>query len=90
VDRRGQDKSAAEKRYQFAMDAKPWPQVLQCSAKSAMANNSELGAGGKLTFIGPKGKTYTLGEILEVLDQALINAKYRLLRSDRPITLSRG
>ncbi len=77
-----------EKRYSVEMRDKPWSAVLEWYADISglvmMGSNKPTGT---FTFISPKGKTYTLGEITDILNDGLADQKYILLRRENSFTL---
>jgi type II secretory pathway component GspD/PulD (secretin) len=83
-------KKPAEARYQFAMDAKPWQQVLQWLSDTSGKPVVHDGARptGNLTFIGPKNKTYTLAEIVEILNEGLRRDNLRLVHGEKAYALT--
>jgi RNA polymerase sigma factor (sigma-70 family) len=78
-----------EKRYQFEMRDKPWTQVLEWYADaSGLAYVGSSKPTGTFTFIPPKGKRqYTLAEITDLLNEALLAQKYILIRRTATFTV---
>jgi RNA polymerase sigma factor (sigma-70 family) len=85
-----------EKQYYFAMDNKPWGEVLQwLSEQTGLACVSASKPTGAFTFVPPRVngslKEYTIPEILDILNEALqangTAQKFVLLRRDRTILL---
>jgi type II secretory pathway component GspD/PulD (secretin) len=84
-----QDKDAApakpgEKRIAFDMRAMPWSQVLEwLSEQTGLPVITEYKLSNTLTYISPKGKTYTIPEVIDVLNQSLAaqpTGKYIIIR----------
>jgi RNA polymerase sigma factor (sigma-70 family) len=83
---------AAEKRYAFEMRDKPWAQVFEwLSEQTGLAFVSPYKPTGTFTFVPPKGKQYTIPEIFDFINDALLantNAqKYLLLRREKTFGL---
>src|SRR5262249_30175323 len=78
-----------EKRYEFEMREQPWDKVLEWYARST--GLAYVGTGkpaGTFTFVPPRPRqTYTLGEITDVLNEALLAQKYLLARRTASFTL---
>ncbi len=71
----------------FAMRDKPWSTVLEWLCEqtgySFVGNIIPKGPTGSFTFIGPKGKTYTAPEVIDILNEGLLQQKFVLIRRDR-------
>jgi hypothetical protein len=79
-----------EKRYRFEMDQQPWSRVFDwLTETTGKPLISQYRPTGTFTFKGPPGKEYTLGEIIDILNDSLKNLpqKYRLVRRERSFTL---
>lgn len=79
------------KRYTLAFRNKPWGEVLEWLARqSGMPVLSPSKPDGSFTFIPPRGKTYTMPEILDILNEKLSShptQKYLLIRRERSFVL---
>ncbi len=85
-----------EKRFAFSFDNKPWTQVLEWFADNAkLAFVGNYKPAGTFTFVPPKVngqlKTYTLAEIVDILNEALVvnssTKRYVLVRRSQSFTL---
>ena len=85
------DTPAQEPEKLFAMEfrQKPWNQVLEWLADQTgmPITPAEIKLSGTFTFISPKGKLYTLPEVIDILNEALIQQKHILIRRERLFTL---
>ncbi|HEY2148338.1 MAG TPA: hypothetical protein VGH32_10400, partial [Pirellulales bacterium] len=67
--------ASTEKRIAFAMDGKPWDAVFKWLAnetgKEVVANFKPTGT---FTFIGPDKKTYTLPQVIDIINGGLLSA----------------
>jgi type II secretory pathway component GspD/PulD (secretin) len=83
--------AGGEKTFTFEFQNKPWGQVLEwLSDQSGLALVSPFKPTGTFTFVPPKGKTYTLREIIDILNEGLLASstqKYLLIRGERTLTL---
>ncbi len=81
-----------EKRIAFAMDGKPWDAVFKWLAnetgKEVVANFKPTGT---FTFIGPDKKTYTLPQVIDIINGGLLSAsqtqKFYLVNGEQTFTL---
>jgi uncharacterized protein (TIGR03067 family) len=85
-------KAPREKRYPFEMKDKPWKDVMEWFADvSGLRYTGKETPPGKFTFTPAKGKEYTIPEIVDVINDALLadkKAPYLLVR--RPMQPPRG
>src|SRR5262249_30227598 len=83
---------AEEKRYTLAMDRKPWKEVIEWFADvSGLSYVGKETPPGTFTFTAPKDKQYTVPEIVDILNEALMadqKTPYILMRRPRTFTLS--
>jgi len=79
----------AEKTYKFEMGDKPWGAVLQWLAdQTGMPVMTVLKPSGKLTFVAPKSDMkYTMGNIVDLLNEALVSQRLLLIRGNAVIRL---
>jgi RNA polymerase sigma-70 factor (ECF subfamily) len=77
-------KPPAEKQYAFEMKEKPWKEVIEWFADvSGLRYTGKETPPGAFTFTPPKGKQYTIPEIVDILNEALLADKktpYLLIR----------
>jgi hypothetical protein len=81
-----------EKRYPFEMVDRPWKEVFgyltDITGKPLISVNRP---DGTFTYKGPPGKTYTVGEIVAIINDSLANKerkpRLRLVRRERSFTL---
>lgn len=70
-----------EKRVAFAMEAKPWNQVFKwlsdATGQPVIAAALPVGT---FSFVSPKDRTYTIGEIVDVVNEGLQGSKFILIR----------
>jgi RNA polymerase sigma-70 factor (ECF subfamily) len=81
---------AAEKRYTFSMQNKPWKDVLEWfSDQTDLVFVGTRKPSGTFTFVSPKGKEYTISEIVDILNEALMaeKDKYILIVREKTFTL---
>jgi RNA polymerase sigma factor (sigma-70 family) len=81
---------AEEKRYSFEMREQPWSKVFEWfSDITGLAYVSPNKPTGTFTFIPPKGKQYTIREIFDILNEALLanTPKYVLIRGEKTFHL---
>ena len=84
--------ASTEKQIAFAMDGKPWDAVFKWLAnetgKPVIANFKPTGT---FTFIGKDTKTYTLPEVIDIINGGLLSAsqtqKYYLVNGEQSFTL---
>jgi RNA polymerase sigma factor (sigma-70 family) len=71
-----------EKRHEFEMREQPWAKVFEWySNQTGLGYVGTSKPTGTFTFIPPRGKrTYTLAEITDILNEALLERKYLLIR----------
>jgi RNA polymerase sigma-70 factor (ECF subfamily) len=76
--------AAEEKRYTFEMRNKPWQDVTEWFADvSGLRYTGKETPPGTFTFNGPKDKQYTIPEIVDIINEALLankKAPYLLVR----------
>jgi RNA polymerase sigma factor (sigma-70 family) len=72
---------AEEKKFSFEMRDQPWPKVFQwLSDQTGQPVIMLSKPRGTFTFMGPAKRTYTLGEIIDVMNEALLKQKVLLIR----------
>jgi RNA polymerase sigma-70 factor (ECF subfamily) len=80
-------KTPAEKRYTFSMKDKPWKDIGEWFADvSGLRYTGKETPPGTFTFNGPKDKQYTIPEIVDIINDALLadkKAPYLLIRRPR-------
>jgi RNA polymerase sigma factor (sigma-70 family) len=81
-----------EKTYTFEMRDQPWAKVLEWYAEnSGLPFVGSFKPTGTFTFIPPRGKKYTLGEITDCINEALLGngqtQRYLLVRRAASFTL---
>jgi RNA polymerase sigma factor (sigma-70 family) len=78
-----------EKRREFEMREQPWAKVFEWySNQTGLGYVGTVKPTGTFTFIPPRGKrTYTLAEITDILNEALLARKYLLLRRTATFTV---
>ena len=84
------EKKPPEKMISFEMRDKPWGQVLEWfSDQSSLPFIGNIKPTGTFTFIAPRGapKQYTIPQIIDILNEALLNQKYVLIRRTASFTL---
>src|SRR5262249_3657770 len=74
----------ADKKIAFSMDGKPWKQVFAwLTEETELPVTCNGFPQGSFTFIGPPKKTYTIPEIIDIINDALLSGsatqKYVLL-----------
>src|SRR5437867_2021244 len=78
----------AEKRVAFTMDGKPWGEVLTWLTElTGLPISGPHKPTGTIVFTPPKGKTYTIPEIIDILNEGLLLQKYVLIRRMQSFTL---
>jgi type II secretory pathway component GspD/PulD (secretin) len=77
-------KSSTQKRFSFEMRDKPWGSVLEWLSDQSGLPYSGNRPTGTFTFVAPndKGKRYTLSEIIDILNDALVKQQYLLVRGE--------
>jgi RNA polymerase sigma-70 factor (ECF subfamily) len=84
-------KAPEEKRYVFEMKDKPWKEVIEWFADvSGLRFTGKEMPPGTLTFARPKDKQYTIPEIVDIINEALLADKktpYHLVRRAQTFTL---
>jgi RNA polymerase sigma factor (sigma-70 family) len=80
---------AEEKRYEFEMREQPWAKVFKWYAdNTGLAHAGNVRLAGSFTFIPPGDKRkYTLEEITDILNEALLAQQYLLVRRTATFTL---
>jgi RNA polymerase sigma factor (sigma-70 family) len=77
-----------EKTYEFQMSDHPWSKVLDWYAGiSGLPYGGTYKPTGTVTFIPPKNKKYTLGQITDILNELLLTQKYILIRRTASFTV---
>jgi hypothetical protein len=80
--------AVAEKTFAFEMRDKPWGSVLEwLTDQTGLRNQSGYSPRRSFTFISPPNKTYTVGEILDILNEDLAQQGYLLIRRDDSFTI---
>jgi type II secretion system protein D len=82
----------SEKTVKFDMDKKPWREVFEwLTEKTDLPFISVNIPRGTFTFIAPKGKSFTIPEIIDIINQGLLTAegtnKFVLIRTENRLTL---
>src|SRR5262249_27429211 len=74
-----------EKRYKFEMRDKPWRQVIEWFSDQSGLNFVGSPPAGTFTFVARQGQTYTLTQIVDILNEALQSQRppYLLIRGSR-------
>ena len=73
-------------RYEFEMTKKPWRDVfVWLVEKYDLPMSAGFSPKGTFTFIGPKGKTYTLSQILDIVNKALLAQEGVIIRGKRSL-----
>jgi RNA polymerase sigma factor (sigma-70 family) len=84
-------KAPAEKRYAFEMKDKPWKQVIEWFADvTGLRYTGKEMPPGTFTFASPANKQYTIPEIVDIFNEALLadkKAPYLLVRRAQTFTL---
>jgi type II secretory pathway component GspD/PulD (secretin) len=81
-----------EKRYLFEMTDQPWSKVFgyltEITGKPFIGTNKPTGT---FTFKGPAGKKYTVGEIVDIINEGLLSRerpqRFRLIQRERSFTI---
>jgi type II secretory pathway component GspD/PulD (secretin) len=74
----------AEKRFAFEVRDKPWDYVLEwLSEQTGIPVIASPMPTGTLTLNSPANKTYTIPDIVDILNDALMGQKYRLIRLEQ-------
>ena len=62
-----------ENRYAFSMDGKSWKEVFTWLANTSGKNVVGVPKPtGSFTFVSPKGRTYTMPEVIDIINEALL------------------
>ncbi len=78
----------AEKRYTFSMKNVPWKDVIDWFAdQSGLAFAGAFKPTGTFTFNSPRGKEYTIPEIVDILNESLMAQKYILITRSQTFTI---
>jgi type II secretion system protein D len=78
----------AEKTVAFEMRDKPWKAVLEwLSNETGLPIITTATPTGTFSFYGNPRKRYTIPEVIDTLNEALLNQKYVLIRRDASITI---
>jgi type II secretion system protein D len=79
----------APKTYEFNMSKKPWKDVLRWLAdEMGVPFIGTITPTGTLNYLSPKGKTkFTLSEIMDLLNEALVEQKYLIIRRSASFTI---
>src|SRR5262249_47998141 len=73
----GDKAPAPEKKFAFEMRDKPWNTVLEWLAdNSGMQVSTTNKPQGTFTFINPKHAQYTIPEVVDILNNALVHQNY--------------
>jgi type II secretory pathway component GspD/PulD (secretin) len=76
------------KKFTFEMRKQPWGKVLEwLSDQSGLPLIALHRPTGTFNFTPPKGQKYTLAEIQDILNEALLAKKYLLVRRDKSLQL---
>ncbi|HEV3262770.1 MAG TPA: secretin N-terminal domain-containing protein, partial [Gemmataceae bacterium] len=74
--------------YAFEMRDKPWSSVLEwLSDLARVPVISTEHPKGTFTFISPRKQTYTVPQIIDIINEALVSQKFLLIRRERSFTL---
>jgi type II secretion system protein D len=89
---KAEDKPAPEKTVVFEMRDKPWSSVLEwLSEQTGLPVITTAKPTGTFTFIAPRTgankKAYTIPEVIDILNEALFNQKYLLIRREASLTI---
>lgn len=77
-----------EKTYKFEIREKPWKDVLEWYADtSGLPFIGSSWPAGTFTFVAPRGRKYTLGEITDLINEALQAQKHILVRREASFTV---
>jgi hypothetical protein len=78
----------SEKRVSFEFRQKPWAKVLEwLTEKTGLPVWGPHVPSGTLNFIPPPGKTYTIPEVIDILNNALIQQNYIMIKLEQAYTL---
>ena len=79
---------ALPKTLNLDMQSKPWKAVFEwLSEQTRLPVVAGQVPAGTLSVLSPRNKTYNLSEVIDVLNEALIDQKYLLIRGDQSIRL---
>jgi len=86
------DEKPKEKTYKFSMDGKPWRAVFTwLSEETGKPVLSVHTPTGSMSFVGPANKEYTMPEIIDIINEALLSGnqtqKFYLVNRERTFTL---
>jgi type II secretory pathway component GspD/PulD (secretin) len=86
------EEKSPEKRVAFNMSEKPWGSVLSWLAdQTGKSIITQIKPTGSFTFISPKGKLYTIPEVIDIINEALLSGsatqKYYLINGERTFTM---
>jgi hypothetical protein len=90
TDESGAVQTSKEKTFAFEMRDKPWKQVIEWFVdQSGLAFVGSRTPTGTFSFVGPPNKRYSLPEIIDILNEALLSQRqpYLLLRGERSFRL---
>jgi type II secretion system protein D len=81
-----------ERTVKFEMDKQPWKDVLKwLGEETKLPVIAPYIPKGSFTFISPKDKAYTIPEVIDILNEALLaeegTNKYLIIRRERSLTL---
>ncbi|HXG13179.1 MAG TPA: secretin N-terminal domain-containing protein [Gemmataceae bacterium] len=77
-----------EKKIAFDMRGMPWGKVLEwLSDQTSMPVIADFPLQGTFTFISPKGRLYSIPEVVDILNDALLRQKYLLIRREHNFVL---
>ena len=83
--------ASTEKQIAFAMDGKPWDAVFKWLANETGKPVTPTQTDRHLSFIGKDTKTYTLPEVIDIINGGLLSAsqtqKYHLVNGEQAFTL---
>lgn len=72
----------------FEMRDKPWSAVLEwLSDQTGLPVITTAKPTGTFTFIEPKKKDYTIPEVIDILNEALLGQKFVIIRRERSFTI---
>ena len=79
---------AAEKTFAFEWRDKPWPSVLEwLTDHTGIPVISVDHPKGTFTYISPRNQVYTVPQIIDIINEALVGQKYLLIRRPRSFTI---
>src|SRR5262245_39906773 len=82
--------SYSDKKYTLEFREKQWKYVFEwLTDKTSLPLVTNLQPPtGTFTFIAPQGRKYTMGEIIDIINEGLLQHKYVLLRRPQAFTLA--